>query len=191
MNDVEVWRMIADAPNYYVSNKGRIKNVSRDRILKTTISDSDYEMVTIQSSLYKRKITIAIHILVAKAWLLNPNDYREVNHKDENKLNNNVENLEWCTREYNVHYGTSINRTANTLANKLGKPIKVKSDKEIILFKGISFAARYYNIPRKSIENALKGSGYSKKYNLEFLKALSSEISLLNNRESYVIKRID
>lgn len=184
----EFWRTITDAPLYDISTLGRVRNSKTNKILKGYINKYGYEMISLESSVYKRKITIGIHILVARYWIPNFHNYPEVNHKDENKLNNSVENLEWCDRNYNVHYGTAINRTANTLANKLGKPIKVKSDKDVILFKGIGFAARYYNIPRKSIESALKGSGYIRKYNLEFTKALPSEISLLDDREYYIIK---
>lgn len=53
---------------------------------------------------------IAIHRLIALTYLSNPNNYKEVNHKDENKLNNAVDNLEWCSREYNMSYGTARDR---------------------------------------------------------------------------------
>ena len=52
-----------------------------------------------------------IHQLVAKAFIPNPNNLPEVNHKDDNHSNNNVDNLEWCTRKYNVNHG---NRTSKT-----------------------------------------------------------------------------
>lgn len=53
----------------------------------------------------KKVKTIKIHRLVAKYFVPNPYNYKEVNHKDENKTNNHAENLEWCTRKYNVNYG--------------------------------------------------------------------------------------
>ena len=55
-----------------------------------------------------------VHRLVAQAFLPNPNNYKEVNHKDENKTNNVVTNLEWCDRLYNVRYGTGIERRSKT-----------------------------------------------------------------------------
>lgn len=55
--------------------------------------------------------SIKIHRLVAKAFIDNPNKYEQVNHKDENKLNNNANNLEWCDLNYNINYGTSHARS--------------------------------------------------------------------------------
>lgn len=60
-----------------------------------------------------------VHILVAKSFIPNPNDLPEVNHKDENKLNNNVDNLEWCDRIYNANYGNATKK----IAKALGKPV--------------------------------------------------------------------
>ena len=56
------------------------------------------------------KVTFNIHHNVADAFLPNPNNYPYVNHKDENKLNNRADNLEWCSPTYNVNYGTNLQR---------------------------------------------------------------------------------
>lgn len=56
--------------------------------------------------------TVYVHRLVALAFIDNPNGYLEVNHKDENKSNNAVDNLEWCDHTYNANYGTKPERTA-------------------------------------------------------------------------------
>ena len=50
--------------------------------------------------------TKRVHRLVAQAFIPNPNGYKEINHKDEDKTNNRVSNLEWCDRLYNMNYGT-------------------------------------------------------------------------------------
>lgn len=56
----------------------------------------------------------SVHRLVAETFIENPNNLPEVNHKDENKLNNSVENLEWCDRVYNINYGTAHERACLT-----------------------------------------------------------------------------
>lgn len=63
--------------------------------------------------------TFPIHRIVAKAFLQNPNNLPEVNHKNEIKNDNRVENLEWCDRTYNINYGTARQR----MKEKMGKKI--------------------------------------------------------------------
>ena len=55
-----------------------------------------------------------VHRLVAQAFIPNPNNYLEVNHIDENSLNNNVNNLEWCSHKYNINYGTGNERRSKS-----------------------------------------------------------------------------
>lgn len=61
------------------------------------------------------KSSFVVHRLVAMAFIPNPNNYPQVNHKDENKINNKVENLEWCTNKYNCAYGTRVSRMSGKL----------------------------------------------------------------------------
>ena len=92
---------------YLVSNKGNIVSVKnkKKKELKKTRDTYGYEKVR----LYKNGIgkTVSVHILVAEAFISNPNMKDVVNHKDENRSNNDVENLEWCDKRYNLLYGTS------------------------------------------------------------------------------------
>ena len=112
----EHWKVIDEFPYYEVSDKGRIRRLTpangtyKGKILNTFINNRGYECVI----LYKDKTYCrTVHRLVAIAFLPKPDGCYEINHKDENKLNNTVENLEWCTRKYNMNYGTLKERRRN------------------------------------------------------------------------------
>lgn len=143
--DDEIWQDIAKCHGLYqVSNKGRIRSKEKmveckngkkfykhSRIIKPTIINSGYLIVNLHLSngkLYHR----LVHRLVAETFIPNPYNFEQVNHKDENKKNNNVENLEWCTREYNNIYGTCQERRIKTrLQNNGGKyGVQRKSNRE-------------------------------------------------------------
>lgn len=114
---VEIWKDIKYYENLYQgSNLGRVKSIKfgKERILKTFKNKDGYLQVGLWKN-NKRKIFL-VHRLVAQAFLDNPNNLPEVNHKDENKLNNVVSNLEWCDRTYNVNYGTAIERMIKTVS---------------------------------------------------------------------------
>lgn len=111
--------------------------------------------------------TFKVHVLVARHFLPNPNGLTEINHKDEDKSNNKVDNLEWCTRSYNVNYGS---RTAKQRA-KVSKPV-VQFDKngEIIAgYDSLTRASRTVGISVQHIAACCKGKypyagGYIWKY---------------------------
>lgn len=102
--------------NYEVSSYGKIKSKKTNRILKTTINNKGYERFIIYIN--KKPKCLYIHRVVANNFINNKNNYKEVNHKDENKLNNNVNNLEWCNSTYNLYYGTRVERILNTKRKK-------------------------------------------------------------------------
>lgn len=111
----EEWKPIAGYEGLYkVSNLGRVCNTQK--VLKQTVSRKGYARVGLHKNGNLK--TIEIHRLVAQAFLDNPNGFPEVNHKDENKLNNMVENLEWCTRKHNVTYGNRQKKATETKNRK-------------------------------------------------------------------------
>lgn len=98
MND---WKKIVLNNNeFLISKDGIIYNPTTKRYLKGAKRKDGYYNIRLNKKNY------LVHRLVAIAYLPNPNNYDQVNHKDENKSNNNVGNLEWCTRKYNINYGT-------------------------------------------------------------------------------------
>ena len=102
-----------DFENYYIYSDGRVQNCSTNHFLKYTSDKSGYLKVRLYKD--KHQHTLLVHRLVALAFLPNPNNYPQVNHKDENKHNNDVSNLEWCTVKYNANYGTRNERIQKQL----------------------------------------------------------------------------
>ena len=126
----EVWKTIDGFENYMVSNLGNVKSVERtvfnpksrsgvavkkELQLKPNLNHKGYLVVKLYNN--NKSKSVAIHRLVAKAFIPNPDNLPQVNHKDENKTNNNVENLEWCTNDYNIHYGTIAKRLSEAIRN--------------------------------------------------------------------------
>lgn len=93
---------------YFVSDEGDVFSSQSNRKLKPHIQAGGYLRIELNYDGIKRKELI--HRLVAEAFIPNPNNYPIVNHKDENPANNRVDNLEWCTYEYNSNYGTCQER---------------------------------------------------------------------------------
>ena len=101
----EIWKEIEGYEGlYWISNLGRVK--SKRKILKAI--NGEYLKVGLSKNGIQR--TFAIHRLVAKGFVDNPLNKPQVNHKDENKHNNNSNNLEWVTFQENMNYGTKQER---------------------------------------------------------------------------------
>lgn len=95
---------------YAITEDGQVWSYYLNDYLSLKPDKKGYVYVKLRDKNGKQK-RIAVHRLVAQAFIDNPNNLLEVNHIDENKQNNNVSNLEWCTREYNINYGTAIQRS--------------------------------------------------------------------------------
>ena len=109
----EVWKPIDGTDGKYeVSNFGRVRtNGKRPGLLTLTKQPSGYRYAMIELSNGKKR-NCRVHRLVAQHFLPNPDNMKEVNHKDGNKDNNHVSNLEWCTRSHNVKHSfdTGLNK---------------------------------------------------------------------------------
>lgn len=116
---MEEWRDIKGYEGLYqISNLGRVKSLRdnhgnyREKILNPS-NRKGYLIVSLCRKGRKREFKV--HRLVALHFIDNPNNYSQVNHKDENKENNRVDNLEWCTPKYNSNYGTRTQRASEKL----------------------------------------------------------------------------
>lgn len=90
---------------YQISNLGRVKSlIGHEKILKPELRTGYYSVNLCKNGTYKH---IRIHRLVAETFLPNPDGLPMINHKDENRLNNNITNLEWCDNKYNSNYSNS------------------------------------------------------------------------------------
>lgn len=151
----EEWRPIAGFEGLYeISNFGNVKSLCAGRwksvMMRKPVSDKD-GYLTVNLKKGGKYVCAKIHRLVAKAFLSNPNGYPQVNHMDEDKANNRVDNLEWCSCEYNNTY--------NDRQKRFYKPVIQLSDdgKEIRRFESVNAAAEYIGINPASISAVLSG----------------------------------
>lgn len=114
----EIWKDIEGFEgSYQVSNLGRVKSFHRGKW--NNISPCESTKGYLQVFLHKngKRKRFFVHRLVAQAFIPNPDNLPQINHKDEDKANNMVDNLEWCTAEYNLNYGTRNKRASEKMRN--------------------------------------------------------------------------
>ena len=151
---------IKDFPGYYISREGflysRYDKVGRltdtYKRNKTYVRSNGYVQVVLKIRKENRLRRVYIHRLVAETFLNNFNNYSQVNHIDENKLNNNLDNLEWCSAKYNLLH----NDRATKIGEKLGKKVFVynKKYKLIYTFSSSKEASYFLHIPDRGIRKA-------------------------------------
>lgn len=162
----EIWKDIKDYEGIYqVSNLGRVMRVTTGRVLKPLKHIKGYYRV----DLSRNSVTShqSIHRLVAQAFIPNPENKPQVNHIDEDKTNNSVDNLEWMTTKENNNHGTRNERLSRTQSIPIiATNIKTGESKQ---FYGISECARQLGLFQSNITKVLKGKykqtgGYTFKY---------------------------
>lgn len=169
---MEVWKdVVGYEGRYQVSNQGRVKSLdSVDSIgrAKTgkVISVKRNNRGYVQVHLHRdgKCAMKLMHRIVAEAFIDNPNGYDQVNHINENKADNQVENLEWCTNMYNRHHGSGIERMARNRDYKLvvanvNKAIAQidKMGNTVNIWKNISEAKRHTGVNDTSISFCCRG----------------------------------
>lgn len=142
------------------------------KMLTPTDNGNGYKTV----SMGRKHPRCYIHRLVAETYIPNPNHYKEINHKDGDKSNNSVENLEWCDRSHNLKHSYTNgfhNPTKAVMAMKKShsKPVKIIETGEI--FESVSECARYIGTVHGNINECLnpnKKRHTAKGYHFEYAK---------------------
>lgn len=153
----EVWKQVSLKPFtsiYQVSNMGRVKGTNGKVLKQQSNKTTGYLTVMLYNKGYRKNVTV--HRLVASAFIdnNNPDLLTMVNHRDENKHNNRVDNLEWCTQKYNMNYGTlkerqSRSRLNNDTIKKI--PITLIKGKKYQEFKSLRAASRFLGVTHSTL----------------------------------------
>jgi hypothetical protein len=153
MSEVETFVKIDGFEKYEVSNLGKVRNIKSGRILKPFLIQSGYLVHGLYEN-NKRK-TLLLHRIIATAFIDNPEAKPCVNHIDENKLNNDLSNLEWCTERENSIHGTRTKRVAEKLSQKV---IQLDlNDNVLSEFESMHQAERETGVALSSISSCCNG----------------------------------
>lgn len=151
---MEQWKTIEDTTNYEISNFGNVRNSITKQILKGRESKSGYYQVSLKKIQTQKFTNYYIHRLVAQYWIDNDSNKREVNHKDGNKLNNHMTNLEWMTSSENQLHRQHVLGKQKTSHRKIGR--FDKNGELLEEYNSIVEAAKSFGKSRVNIDSALQ-----------------------------------
>lgn len=151
---------------YTIDINGIVFDTKRNKIVCQWVDTVGYYQCNIRDSNGKKHYK-RVHRLVANAFVPNPNNFPQVNHKDGNKLNNNIDNLEWCTNSENTQHGYDKGlykfKTRSHAIN-----VYTKQGKFIRAYKSIRSMCDDLHINRKTVTMILKGEKVTNNYNYLF-----------------------
>lgn len=171
----EEWKdVVGFEGKYMVSSLGRVVSLSfpieagklhyqRNQIIKRQKKEQNGYLSTGLSVGRNRNRTVKVHRLVASAFLPNPDNLPVINHLDEDKTNNRVDNLEWSTTRSNINYGTGTERSTRTRIATFcncKKVAKLDNDGNILrVYNGLRYAAEDIHRDYSAISGAIKRGG--------------------------------
>lgn len=143
------YKDIEGFPGYKIGTDGTILSNKRSKgYINTFIGASGYKFATLYNN--GRRSTIALHRLLANAFIPNPNNLPMINHKDENPLNNDLSNLEWCSESYNRTYGNCETKRTSTISHSRSiAQFNLEGDL-LNIFPSCSAAARSLNLGKSA-----------------------------------------
>ena len=192
---MEIWKPVKGYEGLYeVSSEGRVRSIERTvpyiykgtnctRVVKGTVLKQKHNPEYCTVDLCKEGIVRQkfVHRLVASAFIPNPNNLPQVNHKDEVKTNNAVENLEWCTGLENVRYGTGNARSAKTRSRAIAQ--YTLDGKLVCVYESISEVRRKHGWAESNISRSARGVGDCKHpygYNWRYVSEINARESIQN-----------
>ena len=153
MSEVETFVKIVGFEKYEVSNLGRVRNMKSGRTLKPKLHQTGYLMHGLYEN--NKQKNLYLHRIIATAFIDNPDEKPQVNHIDENKTNNDLSNLEWCTERENAVHGTRTKRIAEKLFKKV---IQLDlNDNVLNEFESMKQAEQKTGVSAKNISNCCNG----------------------------------
>lgn len=149
----EIWKQVLEHPNYEVNQFGEIRHKKRKQNLKPRNNNGGYQYVSFKVE--GKNVNFAVHRIVANAFIPNPNGYTEVNHKDFNRCNNCVDNLEWVNSSQNKKH--AYQKAENKKSR--GKPVEQYTKEGIFLrsYDSVSEAAEELGCCIAAISNCCLG----------------------------------
>lgn len=158
--EIEIYKTITynsyTADRYEISNLGHVRNKITGKIL-TNIARPSYASVILQIGSGRQK-SFYVHVLVAQYFLPNPQGLPEINHKDQDKMNPRLSNLEWCDRRYNMTYGDVVDRI---IAGQMDHSPEFMCLQTGMIYRNQAQAAKELGICRGNINSVLAGNRQS------------------------------
>lgn len=158
--EIEIYKSITynsyTRKRYEVSNLGHVRNKITGKIL-TNIARPHYASVILQIGNGRQK-SFYVHVLVAESFLPNPKGLPEINHKNQDKMDPRLNNLEWCDRRYNMTYGDVIDRI---IAGQMDHSPEFLCLETGMIYRNQAQAARDLGVCRGNINSVLAGRRHS------------------------------
>lgn len=178
LSNKEVWKDIEGYEGLYqISNLGRVKSLPKirgrtlveERILSPVLGNRGYKMIMLYKNNGNKRFSI--HRLIAKAFIPNISNKPYINHKDGNKLNNSIENLEWCTCRENIIHALNMGLMNYVIAPKGAKAKNAALKQEDVNYIrntfiprdknfGVNALAKKFNVHRRTISNVIHKNTY-------------------------------